>query len=77
VVGGVVPKGDDYACQAIDARTGRGGDGGDILPEDSLASAGKTLGAALGIPLDTVEKTVVNPSSQETVGKVIKAALRS
>ncbi|MET0285251.1 MAG: hypothetical protein ABW352_12305 [Polyangiales bacterium] len=76
VIGGVVPKNDDYGALAIDSASGRGGDGGDVSPATSLASVGKTLGAALGLPRDVLDATVVNTSSGKTVGKVIQAALK-
>jgi hypothetical protein len=77
VKGGVTPKNDDYGALAIDSASGRGVAGGDISPADSLASVGKTLGAALGLPEDAIDKTIVNPSSGATVGKLIRAALRT
>lgn len=76
VIGGVTPKNDDYGALAIDSASGRGVDSGDISPANSLASVGKTLGAALGLSSDVVDSTVVNPSSGTTVGKLIKAALK-
>jgi hypothetical protein len=68
VIGGVEPRAGDYAAQAIDSRTGRGGAGGDIPLEQTLGAMGKTLGAAVGLPEDVLNENI-------TTGKIIGAAL--
>jgi hypothetical protein len=75
VIGGVVPVANDYGAQAISSTTGRGDASGDIAPADSLASVGKTLGVALGIPREQVDKTVLFANTGASSGKVIQAAL--
>lgn len=56
VVGGIQRSGDDYVATAIDARTGA--PGGNIPFDETLASMAKTLGCALGVPLDTLEAAI-------------------
>jgi hypothetical protein len=70
IVGGVTLKSDgkDYRAQGIDSTTGTGNDGGDIPYENTLGSAGKTLGAGMG-----VSRTVLD--DQITLGKVVNSAL--
>jgi len=70
VIGGVTLQagGRDYRAQAIDSASGAGSDTADIPYEETLASAGKTLGVATG-----VSKSVLD--DQITKGKVITAAL--
>lgn len=68
VIGGVEPRGNNYAAQPIDSRTGRGDRNGDIVFEDTLGAVGKTLGVGLGIA-----PSVVN--DQITQGKIVPAAL--
>ncbi len=68
VIGGVAPLGDDYGALAIDSKSGRGGDGGDIRATESLASYGRTLLAAVGVDTSTI-------SAQISDGRVIEAAL--
>lgn len=75
VIGGVVPVGNDYGAQAIQSSTGRGDASGDIAPTDSLASVGKTLGVALGLPRERVEKIVQFANTGASAGKVITAAI--
>ncbi|MEY4583215.1 MAG: hypothetical protein RL701_7918 [Pseudomonadota bacterium] len=75
VIGGVTPMGDDYAALPISSTTGAGAASGDIAAADALPSVGRTLGAALGLPVSELDKTVVVPSSGEPAGKVIQAAL--
>ena len=70
IVGGAQPFGTDWGSMAIDSATGVGAEAGDIKHEETLASFGKTLGAALGVPRDVIDEAV-------TVGKVVDAALVS
>jgi hypothetical protein len=69
VVGGVVPgSSQDYTALAIDSTTGVGSPEGDVPVAQTLASFGKTLGRAVGLPADVLEQNVDR-------GKVIAAAL--
>jgi len=68
VIGGVDVVDNDYGAVAIDSKTGKGGDGGDIDPLTSLESAGKTLAAALQLPADVIDQRIA-------AGKVVSAAL--
>jgi hypothetical protein len=77
VVGGVVPMGEDFGAANFDSMTGVVSSSGDVGDSDSLASVGKTLGIALGVPADKVDAIVADPSSGQTQGKVIRAALQS
>jgi len=65
IVGGIQPQGNDYIAQSIDSVTGRGGDG-DIPYSETLASAGKTLGYAMGISAERMNE-VLPP------GKIVKS----
>jgi hypothetical protein len=76
VVGGVVPVGEDFGAASFDSMTGAVSANADVSDADSLASVGKTLGIALGVPADRVDAIVADPSSGQTQGKVIRAALR-
>jgi hypothetical protein len=76
VVGGVVPMGEDFGAASFDAATGMVSSSGDVSEADSLASVGKTLGIALGVPGDKVDAIVADPSSGQTQGRAIRAALR-
>lgn len=71
VVGGVKLNdgGTDYRARGIDSATGSASDGGDIPYEETLASAGKTLGRAVGVPLDTLNEAIAT-------GRPVTAALR-
>ena len=66
VMGGIEPSGNDYGASGIDSQTGA--KGGDIDVNDTLESAAKTLGRALGIGQDRLEERIDG-------GKVIDAAL--
>jgi hypothetical protein len=77
VIGGVTPLADDYGAAAFSSGTGAVDAKGDVTDAESLASVGKTLGCALGVPADQVDATVVDPSSGQSVGKIIRAALVS
>jgi hypothetical protein len=68
VIGGVTPVGDDFGAQAIHSTTGAADAGGDVPFGDTLASVGKTIGAAVG-----VSRAVLD--DQITKGKVVEAAL--
>jgi hypothetical protein len=68
IIGGVAPVGTDYGALAIDSSSGAGQAGGDIPANETLASFGKTVLAAVGVDAATIDKTV-------TFGKVVKGAL--
>ncbi|MFO0554457.1 MAG: DUF1501 domain-containing protein [Polyangiaceae bacterium] len=70
VVGGLVPNSDgsDYVASSIDSSTGAKSADGDIPFEETLASAGKTLAYALGVPSERVESMIDG-------GKVVKTIL--
>lgn len=68
VVGGIAPKGGDYGSMAIDSRTGRGAEDGDIAYEDNFTSAAKTLGSALGLSNEVLDREILG-------GKPVSAAL--
>jgi len=70
VIGGLVPTmaNDDYIAGGIDSTTGMLSATGDIPPEQTLASTGKTFNALLGVPNDVIESSM-------TSGKVIAAAV--
>lgn len=68
VIGGIEPDGDkDYRAQAI-AASGAGSASGDISRDLTLASAGKTLAAAVGLNDSAIDEDIVK-------GKVVRAAL--
>jgi hypothetical protein len=48
IIGGIGPVAGDFGALSINAQSGAGGAGGDINPDDSLASFGKTLLSAVG-----------------------------
>lgn len=77
VIGGVTPVNNDYGALPINSMTGKGEAGGDIAVLDSLPSVGKTLGAALGIPNEQVDKTIIYASTGAPAGKLIRAAIAS
>lgn len=68
VIGGLVPLSGDFAASAIDSSTGLGSPSGDVPPEASLESAGKTLGAALGLSAELLDRRIIS-------GKIVSAAL--
>ncbi len=68
VIGGLVALGDDFAATGIDSSTGAASDSGDVPPEASLESAGKTLGAAMGFASDLLDRRILT-------GKVVSAAI--
>ncbi len=68
VIGGVIPLGPDFAASGIDSRTGLASDSGDVPPEASLESAGKTLGAALGFSPEVLDRRISS-------GKIVSAAV--
>ncbi len=70
VVGGVRPTDDgrDFQSLPIDSVSGAGNLQGDIKVDESLAAAGKTLGAALGIPASELDIAI-------TQGAIVKSAL--
>lgn len=67
--GGVEPDGhNDYQSLAIDSKTGKGSATGDIAIIDSLGAVGKTIGAAVGVPVSVLDDSI-------TQGKVITGAV--
>jgi hypothetical protein len=61
----------NYVASDIDSTTGAAMTGGDISADESHASAGRTLGAALGLPANVVS-TLFTPTAG---GKTVPAAL--
>ena len=59
--------GTEYRAQAIDSTTGQGGADGDIVFDDTLGAAGKTLGAAMGVGSDRLDELV-------PPGKIVQSA---
>jgi hypothetical protein len=69
VIGGLEPKSNDYYAAPIESTTGLGKPGGGDIPfAETLAAMGKTLGAAVGVPRDLLDRTILG-------GKVVPAAL--
>jgi len=70
VIGGIElnTSGNDYRATGIDSASGGSADGGDIPYENTLGSAGKTLGMACGVPQAVLD-------DQITLGMVVPAAL--
>ena len=68
VVGGLVTAGRDFGASDINSVTGLPEEGGDIPHGESMESAGKTLGIALGLDDATLEKRI-------TGGKVVEVIL--
>jgi hypothetical protein len=68
VIGGVGRREADYGALAIDARTGAGGEGGDVRPIDTLAAFAKSLLAGIGGNPEVI-------GSPGGTAKVIPAAL--
>jgi Protein of unknown function (DUF1501) len=68
VIGGVVRSGNDVSAQPLDAASGAASAAGDVSVDASLASLGKTLGAALGLPDDLLAREILN-------GTVVRGAL--
>jgi hypothetical protein len=63
VVGGVAPFGKDYGALPFDSRTGRVTPGGDIAAEDTLASFGKTMLAAVGAAPQAIDSLISSGAS--------------
>lgn len=69
VIGGIEYDGKrDFRAQAIDSSSGAGSTLGDVTFDTTLASAGKTLAAGVGLNAPVID-------DQITKGKVIRAAL--
>ncbi len=68
VIGGVAKTDKDYGALPIDSKTGAGSTSGDIAPLDTLASFGRTMLAAAGVPSAAIDVEI--PS-----GKTVAAAL--
>ena len=56
VSGGIEESGNDFGATSIDSVTGA--KGGDIIPEQTLESAAKTLGRVLGIPQERLDERI-------------------
>jgi len=70
VIGGIVPKGNDWTSTPIDSVTGVGTEDGDIPYEQSLESTAKTVGALLGIDAADLDEDING-------GKIMPAAMVS
>jgi hypothetical protein len=68
VVGGVAPVGNDYGATGIDSATGNSHRAGDIAPIDTLASFGKTVLSAVGMPQASIDYAI-------PAGKVVRGSL--
>jgi Protein of unknown function (DUF1501) len=68
VVGGVGKVDKDYGALPIDSKTGRASASGDVSAEDTLASFGRTMLAAVGVAPADVARDV-------TKGKILTSAL--
>ena len=68
VVGGLEPREGDFFALPIDSQSGRGDPAGDIAAADSLASLGKTLGRAVGLPQALLDQRIAR-------GKIVRGAL--
>jgi len=62
VYGGVGPVESDYGALPIDAKTGGASPGGNISAEDTLASYGRTLLAAVGVAPAKIETEILGGS---------------
>ncbi len=56
VIGGVVAQENDFGATAIDSRTGRGHEGGDISAASSQQSLMRTLAQGIGLPTTLLER---------------------
>jgi hypothetical protein len=68
VIGGLGPVAKDYGALAIDSKTGLPSSSGDISADETLASYGRTLLAAVGVQADSID-------AQVSAGKVVSGAL--
>lgn len=68
IVGGVAPVAGDYGALPIDSKTGKGSPSGDVKVTDTLASFGRTMLAAVGVPQADASYAI-------TSGTVIQSAL--
>ena len=68
VIGGIAPDGRDFSATAFDSQSGAALATGDVQPLESLESAAKTLGTALGVSSAVLASRIQG-------GKVISAAL--
>ncbi len=50
IIGGVAPVAGDYGALPIDSKSGKGSPSGDVKTTDTLASYGRTMLAAVGVP---------------------------
>lgn len=58
VVGGITPSNGDYIASGFDSVTGAASASGDVPYEETLGSMAKTLGVALGLPVDRLDQVV-------------------
>ncbi len=68
VIGSIARSGNDWGATGIDSSTGAGDNGADIPANETLESAAKTLGRALGISTERIDRRISG-------GKAIEAAL--
>ena len=60
----------EYAALPIDSSTGLGSPSGDIVYGETMASMGRTLAAAVGIPASVIAQNILS-------GTIVKPALAS
>jgi hypothetical protein len=65
VVGGLRPSNDDFIASSFSSKSGK--PGGDIPFEETLASAGKTLGRVLGLGVDRLDEIIDGGKIVESV----------
>jgi hypothetical protein len=68
VVGGLIPRGNDYQASPFDSATGRASMSGDVTFYASFGSMAKTIGRAIGVSQSVLDANI-------TAGKVLPAAL--
>jgi len=68
IAGGIEDTGRDFAATAIDSVSGASVSDGDIVPEESLESAYRTLGVAVGADRDALDSVISG-------GKVIESVI--
>ncbi len=69
IVGGIEPTAVDYGATAIDAKTGASVASGGIARDESLASLGKTIARAMGVPEAAADLAI-------TGGRAVSAFVR-
>jgi len=74
VIGGITPdKKGYYAASAIDSGSGAPAQDGDIPTEDTQLAAARTLGAALGIPEESIASSLAANAGGSPVGAALVA----